>query len=380
MLAELGQVVLILALLVAALQGVLPLLNRDELPDLRRIPCGGSAVPLALSEAYREKIGMPILQAWGMTETSPVATASHIPARDLGRPEEELAELRARVGLPLPGVEIRIVEPGTTNALPWDDETTGELVVLQHSPSGSFSLSLDSFGRVIFTKWDHLQRDQQGDAPSTAATYKAFTWASEDANAAKTTSLIGAEVFPEPRTQNDPAYSPLLATHRFNHFFPWEINQDGTAEETLNHVGRHELGGSYTDGSFRNEVGRAVNAFGVDRWLVSEEAYGPFTSSNLFPVERTDEVTSDPGVEAAEPVLVLRFTVPTPSPTDLNVIGIEPGGIVQPPLSDGRGLENPGEIIVDKSLGVGLGDPVDISGQDFEVVGEAGPELDAVQP
>ncbi|MBM4270092.1 MAG: hypothetical protein FJ144_26400 [Deltaproteobacteria bacterium] len=130
------------------------------------------------------------------------------------------------------------------------DEATGEVTLLQHSPSGSFSLSLDSFGRVIFTKWDHLQRDQQGDAPSTAATYKSFTWASEAADAAKTTTLAGAEVFPEPRTQGDPAYSSVLATHRFNHFFPWEINQDGTAEETLNHVGRHELGGSYTDGSF----------------------------------------------------------------------------------------------------------------------------------
>jgi hypothetical protein len=130
------------------------------------------------------------------------------------------------------------------------DESTGELVLLQHSPSGSFSLSLDSFGRVIFTKWDHLQRDQQGDAPGTAATYNAFTWASEAANAATTTSLVGAEVFPEPRTSGDPAYSPTLAQHRFNHFFPWELNQDGTAEETLNHVGRHELGGTYTDGSF----------------------------------------------------------------------------------------------------------------------------------
>jgi fatty-acyl-CoA synthase len=110
-------------------QGVLPLLDRDELPDLRRIPCGGSAVPLALSEAYRAKIGMPILQAWGMTETSPVATSSHIPARDLDRSEEDKAELRARVGVPLPGVEIRIVEPGTTTPLPWDDQTTGELQV-----------------------------------------------------------------------------------------------------------------------------------------------------------------------------------------------------------------------------------------------------------
>ncbi|MCC6765604.1 MAG: hypothetical protein IT293_13165 [Deltaproteobacteria bacterium] len=130
------------------------------------------------------------------------------------------------------------------------DETSGDLMLLEHAPSGAFSLSLDSFGRVIFTKWDHLQRDQQGDAPGTAASYGAFTWASEAANAATTTSLAGAEVFPEPRTAGDPAYSPALSTHTFNQFFPWELNQDGTAEETLNHVGRHELGGTYSDGSF----------------------------------------------------------------------------------------------------------------------------------
>jgi hypothetical protein len=130
------------------------------------------------------------------------------------------------------------------------DESAGTFELLQHSPSGSTSLSLDSFGRVIFTKWDHLQRDQQGDAPATAASYKAFTYASEAADAAKTQSLAGAEVFPEPRTANDPAYSPDLSVHSFNHFFPWEINEDGTAEETLNHMGRQEFGGSYTEGSF----------------------------------------------------------------------------------------------------------------------------------
>ncbi|HZR83994.1 MAG TPA: hypothetical protein VFD92_23055 [Candidatus Binatia bacterium] len=130
------------------------------------------------------------------------------------------------------------------------DESTGALELLEHAPSGAFSPSVDSFGRVVFTKWDHLQRDQQGDAPTTAATYGAFTWASEAADAATTTSVAGAEVFPEPRTPDDPAYSPALSRHTFNQFFPWELNQDGTAEETLNHVGRHELGGTYTDGSF----------------------------------------------------------------------------------------------------------------------------------
>ncbi|MEO8083161.1 MAG: DNRLRE domain-containing protein [Ardenticatenales bacterium] len=133
------------------------------------------------------------------------------------------------------------------------DEATGALTLLEHAPSGAFSLSVDSFGRVVFTKWDHLQRDQQGDAPGTAATYGAFTYASEAADAAKSTQLAGAEVFPEPRTSEDPAYLAVLSRHSFNHFFPWEINEDGTAEETLNHIGRHELGGSYTDGSFASD-------------------------------------------------------------------------------------------------------------------------------
>jgi fatty-acyl-CoA synthase len=110
-------------------QGLLPLLDGVELPKLRRIPCGGSAVPPALSEAFREKLGKPILHAWGMTETSPVATVSHVPFRYAGLPEEEQAKFRARQGLPLPGVEIRIVEPGSTTPLPWDDEATGELQV-----------------------------------------------------------------------------------------------------------------------------------------------------------------------------------------------------------------------------------------------------------
>ncbi|WP_433164696.1 long-chain fatty acid--CoA ligase [Kribbella sp. CA-247076] len=111
-------------------QGLLPLLDDGvELPKLRRVPCGGSAVPMALSEAFREKLGRPILQAWGMTETSPVATAAHVPARYEELPEDKKARLRARQGQPLPGVEVRIVEPGSITPLPWDDEATGELQV-----------------------------------------------------------------------------------------------------------------------------------------------------------------------------------------------------------------------------------------------------------
>src|SRR3954453_2422146 len=61
-------------------QGVLPeLAGRQH--KLRDIGCGGSAVPKALSEAYRQQVGLPILQAWGMTETSPVASSGVLQAR-----------------------------------------------------------------------------------------------------------------------------------------------------------------------------------------------------------------------------------------------------------------------------------------------------------
>src|SRR5918997_4916998 len=109
-------------------QGVLPhLAGRDH--RLRLITCGGSAVPRSLSEAYRERVGLPLLQGWGMTETSPVASLAVVPRRFADADEANRATQRARAGTPLLGVEARIVEPGTTDELPWDDVATGELQV-----------------------------------------------------------------------------------------------------------------------------------------------------------------------------------------------------------------------------------------------------------
>jgi len=108
--------------------GVLPELKGRDLSALRAIPCGGSAVPKALSEAYREQTGLPILQAWGMTETSPVATTCAIKSSlSAGATTEELADLRTTVGYPMLGVELRIADPDSGAELPWDGEQRGEL-------------------------------------------------------------------------------------------------------------------------------------------------------------------------------------------------------------------------------------------------------------
>lgn len=123
--------------------------------------------------------------------------------------------------------------------------STGQLILLDHSPSGDFTPILDSFGRVVFTRWDHLQRDQQADADATeGGTYGTFNY--PDETAAAIPQADRSEVFPEPRSSRaDLLVGTNLEGHSFNQFFPWQVNEDGTEHETLNHIGRHELHGYF---------------------------------------------------------------------------------------------------------------------------------------
>ena len=114
--------------------GVLPELKGRDTSSLRAIPCGGSAVPRALSEAYREQTGLPILQAWGMTETSPIASVGRIKSTlDAVLDDEGRADLRMTVGQPSVCVDARIARPSLPGEpieeLPWDGEASGELQV-----------------------------------------------------------------------------------------------------------------------------------------------------------------------------------------------------------------------------------------------------------
>lgn len=107
--------------------GMVPLLEKYDLSSLTRIICGGSAVPRSLSEAWREKIGLPITQAWGMTETSPLGSFGIIRSEFSDADDDTLASVRATAGVPAAGVEIRIVDSETRAELPWDGEASGEL-------------------------------------------------------------------------------------------------------------------------------------------------------------------------------------------------------------------------------------------------------------
>ena len=109
-----------------------------DLSSLRVVPCGGSAVPLALMKAFQERHGVHIVQAWGMTETSPVAAVAHPPS---GADEDDWT-WRARTGRLCAGVELRIVGVDG-EVLPWDGEAVGEMQVRGPWITGAYHLDPD---------------------------------------------------------------------------------------------------------------------------------------------------------------------------------------------------------------------------------------------
>jgi fatty-acyl-CoA synthase len=96
-----------------------------DLSSLRTVVCGGSSVPLSLMREFEERHDVRILQAWGMTETSPLGSVAHPPPRTEG---EAQWRYRATAGRPAPLVEARIVR-GDGEEVPWDGKSTGELQV-----------------------------------------------------------------------------------------------------------------------------------------------------------------------------------------------------------------------------------------------------------
>jgi len=105
-----------------------------DLSSLRLVQCGGSAVPSALMEYYQNEHGVFIQQAWGMTETGPIAAVSKPPKQ--ADPSAYWYYRRA-AGRILPGLEARICDDNG-DILPSDGEAIGELEVRGPWVTGSY--------------------------------------------------------------------------------------------------------------------------------------------------------------------------------------------------------------------------------------------------
>ncbi len=110
--------------------GMLNLLEKEhfDLSALRAIYCGGSAVPQSLIEGLYRK-GVNLVHAWGMTETSPLASLCKLRSYQEDLPLEEQFRIKAKQGTVIPGVDFRVVNMDTGQEVPWDNKTFGELQV-----------------------------------------------------------------------------------------------------------------------------------------------------------------------------------------------------------------------------------------------------------
>lgn len=200
------------------------------------------------------------------------------------------------------------------------DPASGQLQTLTHSPSGDFHPRVIADGRIVFNRWDHLIRDQQADADLfNGANNGTFTWVSEAIDAVRLPLDGLHEFFPEPRNQ---AYIDFLypgsnmVPHAMNMFMPWELLQDGSTLETLNHWGRHEQM-AFFERSFNDDP--ALVAFNFQSPLrPNQHATDNFHDLRELPGQLNQFVavrTVEFGTRGAGQLLFLRHSEVGASPT-----------------------------------------------------------------
>lgn len=82
-----------------------------DFSSLRAVYSGGAPCPAYLMEGLNEKYAFPIISAYGMTETSPLALAAVPKSTMKDWPKEKLYDVKMSAGLLAPGLEMKIVNP-----------------------------------------------------------------------------------------------------------------------------------------------------------------------------------------------------------------------------------------------------------------------------
>jgi fatty-acyl-CoA synthase len=95
---------------------------------LKQVLSGGSAPPRATIEKFRDLLGVHLLQGWGMTETSPLATISSPLAKHENSSASELVDMQSRQGRQIFGIDLKLVGRDGSD-LPHDGVSVGELKV-----------------------------------------------------------------------------------------------------------------------------------------------------------------------------------------------------------------------------------------------------------
>ncbi len=99
-----------------------------KLSTMKRTVIGGSACPPAMLDAFRDKYGVTVNHAWGMTEMSPLGTYGTLKGKHLKLPPDAQRSILLKQGRAVFGVDMKIVDDAGEE-LPRDGKTFGNLMV-----------------------------------------------------------------------------------------------------------------------------------------------------------------------------------------------------------------------------------------------------------
>jgi fatty-acyl-CoA synthase len=116
-----------------------------------RMLIGGAAVPQSMVANF-ERLDMHILQGWGMTETSPLASVPILKPAQAALPTHERQAIRAMQGMAVPLVEMRIVDD-IEGVRPWDGQSSGEVQVRGPWITGSYHDTPNDPGKFTDDGW-----------------------------------------------------------------------------------------------------------------------------------------------------------------------------------------------------------------------------------
>ena len=138
--------------------------NNLQIPTVKRVLIGGSAVPGSLIRAFHDEFGIEVVHAWGMTETSPIASVCVMPPELASLPFDDQMAWRVKQGTPPLGVELSLEDEGGAS-LPHDGRTFGRLLV--RGPTVSKGYFREEGGSVLdekgfFDTGDVATIDEQG--------------------------------------------------------------------------------------------------------------------------------------------------------------------------------------------------------------------------
>lgn len=117
---------------------------------------------------------------------------------------------------------------------------------------------------------------------------------------------------------------------------------------------------------FHREPRQVVDELGSDAWLLRDGASGAFTSSETLPVDIGRRIR---GVDVAPLVTARHSITQGEERTDVVIAGFTPGGIGQPEVAAGSVPAKPGEVAIDRTSDIALGEDVTIGATSFTVVG-----------